>query len=146
MTGRDVVIGSKWREVTIGARVRWTTPSFVKRGTVTFRAGTSMKVWLDGDDKETVIPWARDYWDQYRKGRSDYGLVDIEGGKKTVIVTAPGGNSDPAIHRTINILDVAAIANLLGTDEKNVRRKLRSGKLKGFREGGHWYMMRKDMP
>jgi hypothetical protein len=138
----DKVINTKWKDVRVGSCVRWTTPTFVKRGTVTFKKGVSMRVWLWGDDKETVIPLAREYW----TGHSQYGMVELEQVKgRPVFVTAPG-TSSPVIGEVLNTLNVDQIANILGTNPKDVRRKLRSGKLKGYREEGHWYMRRKDLP
>lgn len=147
---RDEVINCRWRDLQAGHRVRWTTPAFVKRGTITQIAKWSISIWVDGDNKETVLPMGREYWMSAMEGREDYALVRIAGKANDLpfLVTAPGGSKevDARANAALDKLSIAAVASILGTDQKNVRRKLRSGKLKGFREDGHWYMHRKDIP
>lgn len=142
--GADEVIDCAWSELRVGHRVRWIMPAFVKRGTITFIQKRSMKVWFDGDDRETTIPDAKEYFVMAKQGRTDYALARLAQ-DRVFILKSPDTVREELVGQVVQKMDVAAVAAYLGTNPKEVRRKLRQGKIKGYRENGHWYVNREDL-
>lgn len=135
-----------WSQLVTGMRVRWVTPSFVRRGTIVQVKGASMTALFDGFARPTVIPDARQYFCDWKSGRTDYQLVPIDGKAPEVVQdTITGLYINP--DEDGEFVSVAIAANLLGTDAKNIRRKLRAGTLRGRQEaiGGRWEVLRESI-
>ena len=101
-----------------------------------------MVVHFDGLDKKTTIPDAKWYFVQWRHGRIDEHLVGISTpAPKYRRVKAPKGGSPSDA-----MITPAEAAAILGTDQKTIRRKLRSGVIKGERtESGGWLVDRRSL-
>lgn len=143
----EIIENFVWSMFYPGMRVRWTTPSFVRRGFIVKVKGRSMTVRFDGFQRDTVIPDARAYFVDYLGGRTDYTLVPLQFQGKapdpTPVDTITGLPIDINSHDRFT--DVATAANILGTDPKNVRRKLRAGTIKGSNESGRWLVDRTSL-
>lgn len=134
-----------WSDIQPGDRVRWKTPAFVKRGTVELVKKRSMVVLFDAHSRPTTIPDAKQYFVEGRLGNMENHL--------TVISTPPNPNvklngaprgfhTEGAPDDPISPAEAAAI---LGTDPKNIRRMIRSGKLRAMRDGGRWVLSRSEI-
>lgn len=135
-----------WSQLYPKMRVRWVTPSFVRRGSIVKVKGPSMTVQFDGFDRVTVIPDARQYFCDWKMGRTDYQLVPIDdGGPHGLQGIVLDSLTEIADDIKEGLIDVKTAANILGTDPKNVRRKLRAGTLPGKIVDGHWIMTAEDI-
>lgn len=143
----DEVLDMAWSDTYPGLRMRFTTPSFVRRGTLRSRKGVSMTIRMDGFDRDTVIPNAKQYWVDWKMGRTDYQLCPIAL-KPGDVIDDLSGIGEAIMEQIIDeqYVSVKIAANILGTDAKNVRRKLRSGALKGRQDDkGHWEVFRESI-
>lgn len=133
-----------WSSIRVGDRVRWVTPNFVKRGQITVIAKRGMKVRFDHDNRDTVIPDAKWYFVQGKLGVANEHLVVISS-------PPPEFDKSEAVRELQSDEDTVWLtpgeaANIMGTDPKNVRRMIRSGKLKASRVGGRWVIDRDSIP
>lgn len=133
-----------WSDIGRGDRVRWKTQTFVKRGTVVSRNKRTMVVRFDAHDSDTVIPDCKWYFVEGKLGNLNEHLVTI---------------STPAPQRSLAAVKLEAIededwdshvspteaASIMGTDPKNVRRMIRTGRLPAKRLGGRWVIRRGDL-
>lgn len=121
-----------WSDYYEGCRVRFKTPNFVKIGTVLKRKGASMRIQFDGEAKDTVLPDARHYALRYKAGDRDEYLVMVKG------ADAPT-KTETLEDEGTDLVDVPHAANLFGVAQKDLRRWLRSGKVKGHQaQDGRW--------
>lgn len=132
----EQILDVVWDYISPGDRVRWTTPTFVRRGTILHRVGESLEVQFDGLPHPTQIPYAFWYFLEGRNGNLTEQLVIVDGAPppKTRLST-------PSIQASDAISPKEA-ANILGLDMKTFRRKLRTGALPGVNEGGRWVCSR----
>lgn len=131
-----------WSEIVPGTRIRWVTPAFVRRGTVISREQRSVVAQFDGLDKKTTIPDAKWYFIEWRHGRTDEHLVSIStpAPKYRRVKSEKRGKPSDAL------ITPAEAAAILGTDSKTIRRKLRSGSIKGERtDSGSWLVDRRSL-
>lgn len=132
-----------WSSLHSGLRVRWKTQTFLKRGTIVFIKKRTMVVRFDAHDRDTVIPDAKWYFVEGKVGNLNEHLVTI---------------STPAPERSAAALEAIEFssdnsdyvspreaASILGTDPKNIRRRIRQGSLKAERRGGRWVLKRQDL-
>src|SRR5690606_29024928 len=121
-----------WSDLQPGIRVRWKTPAFVKRGTIQVIAKRSMTILFDAHDKPTNIPDAKWYFVEGKVGNKNEHLV-------TISTPAP---ERPAVVQneqySEEYVTPGEAAMILGTDPKNIRRKIRNGTIRAHREGGRW--------
>lgn len=134
----DKIVEMAWSDLHPGLRVRWVTPAFAKRGVIQRVKGRSMVVLFDGHLKATVIPDARWYFAEAKNRNPEESLVVLEGRGPTRVRERGEGSSEGA-------MSPAEAAALLGTDPKNIRRMIRSGKLPARQEGGRWVLDRADV-
>jgi excisionase family DNA binding protein len=102
-----------------------------------------MSVLFDSHSVATIIPDAKWYLVEGKVGNMNEHLV-------TISTPAPAESQavtrkrrrDPSDSDWISPHDAA---NILGTDAKNIRRMIRSGKLPAMRDGGRWLVLRKNV-
>lgn len=140
----DEDLGLSWSSLGPGSRVRWQTPRFVKRGTVVSISKRSMTIHFDSHTKPTSLPDGKWYWVQGKLGNRQEHLVAISTPapktrkKHAQLSLEIPENPDDAI-------TPAEAAAILGIDPKNIRRMIRSNRLRAHRIGGRWVMSRKDV-
>ena len=123
-----------WSSLHPGLRVRWKTQTFVKRGTIVFIKKRTMVVRFDAHDRDTVIPDAKWYFVEGKVGNRNEHLV-------TISTPAPERPSVVERHDE-DVVSPREAAAILGTDPKNIRRMIRSGRLRALRDGGRWVIPR----
>lgn len=127
-----------WSSLYPGVRLRWTTPKFVKRGTLVSASKRTMVIHFDGHAKPTVIPDAKWYFVEGKVGNKNEHLVTIS--------TPPLEVKRPeSLEGQDDLVTPAEAAAYLGTDPKNIRRKIRNGTIRAYREGGRWVIRRDDL-
>lgn len=140
-----------WSDVQPGDRVRWKTPTFLKRGTLVTKNKRAMVVLFDAHSRPTTIPDAKWYFCEGRLGNLQEHLC--------IISTPPdpnvklNGDSRAAWYKTRqeqmgdidDPITPAQAAAILGTDPKNIRRMIRTGKIRALRNGGRWVLSRKEI-
>lgn len=129
-----------WSHLRPGLRVRWKTQTFVKRGTIVFVKKRTMVVRFDAHARDTVIPDAKWYFVEGKVGNQNEHLVTIS--TPAPERSAAAEDFDPSGDDWVSPGEAASI---LGTDAKNIRRKIRSGSLKAKRHGGRWVIRRQDL-
>lgn len=134
-------LGTPWSALHVGMRVRFKTQTFVKRGTITSVKKWSMLVRFDGHISDTAIPDAKWYYCQARMGNLNEHLVSIA----TPPVSTPTGKLPSGYKAGMSSMSPNEAAARLGTDPKNIRRMIRSGKLPATRQGGRWVVDRSDV-
>lgn len=134
------VLEVDWVAIFPGDRVRFTTPTFVRRGTVLRRLGESMEIQFDGLPRPTQIPYAFWYFLEGRSGNLTEQLVVVDGAP----APKPSKISTPSIGKS-DAISPREAANILGIDMKSLRRKLRDGSVPGELEGGRWVLSRVKM-
>jgi hypothetical protein len=133
---KDEILGISWYDVEPGMRVRFTTPKFVKRGTLVAKKKASAKVRFDGEARDTVLPDARHYYAMAKGGHenNEWTLVVIEdnGSRELVSKELPTEEEE--------WITPAEAATLHGISPKRLRTLLRSGRIKGKQKGlgGSW--------
>jgi excisionase family DNA binding protein len=131
-------LGTPWSNITPGkTRVRFKTPNSMRRGTVMSVKKRSMLVQFDGMSKPTAIPDAKWYYVQGRMGNLNEHLVTIATPAPKAAAKLPTG-----FRAGMSWITPGEAAAILGTDPKNIRRMIRSGKLEARREGGRWALSR----
>lgn len=129
-----------WADLHAGVRIRWKTQTFVKRGTIRSINKRTMVVRFDAHDKDTVIPDAKWYFVEGKVGNQNEHIVTIStpAPERSEVAEryAPGTNQ---------YVSPTEAAHILGTDPKNIRRKIRNGTLKAERQGGRWVIRRGDL-
>lgn len=107
------------------------TPAFVKYGKIVSKKGPSIRAQFDGERRTTVIPDARWYYCQHKLGDKENSLVVWDG---------PGGHSIDLRPDTDGEtwLPASDAAHTFGVKVKDLRRWLRSGKVKGHQRQGLW--------
>lgn len=131
-----------WSALYPGIRVRWKTQNFVKRGTIRSISKRTMVVRFDAHAKDTVIPDAKWYFVEGKIGNLNEHMVTIstpapERSKVALEAIESHGSGD--------YLSPAEAASVLGTDPKNIRRKIRNGTIKAERHGGRWVIPRSSL-
>lgn len=156
-----------WSDLQPGDRVRWKTATFVKRGCIVSVSKRSMSVLFDAHSKPTVIPDGKWYFVEGKVGNINEHLVTIStpanpdvkmnGDPRQGVEHRPAKGSSccnacgepwPCNQNPPGVDDAispAQAANILGTDAKNVRRMIRSGKLQAHRDGGRWVLSRSQV-
>jgi hypothetical protein len=132
---KEEVLPIFWHEVREGTRVRFTTPSFVKRGVVLSRERWSMVVRFDGEDRDTTLPYARRYWEDHEQGRRDWGLCAVRGESPPPTPPRPRTDAD--------WIKATEAATEYGVTAKQLRNWLRQGKIRcGHTKAGIWVVDR----
>lgn len=133
-----------WSDIQPGDRVRWKTQTFVKRGTVVTRGKRTISVLFDAHTKPTVVPDGKWYFVEGKVGNLNEHLVTIStpAPERSLVAMAHEGSKLAGRDTYVSPNEAAAI---LGTDPKNIRRMIRSGKLPAHREGGRWVLKRQDV-
>lgn len=132
----DEDLDCAWSDLHVGMRVRWITPTFVRRGTIVRIKGKGMEVQFDGLDRRTQIPDAAYYYANGKTGNAEEHLMAITGSApKASKIKVDGIKRGDAI-------TPKEAANILGVDVKGLRRMIRSGKVPAEREGGRWVLSR----
>lgn len=106
------------------------TPNSLRTGQVLRRKGRSLLVHYQGFDEPTGIPDAEAYFADPKAGL--WGMRKIERQRR---LEAPSSHT----------MSVRQAAAKLGTDTKTIRRKLRSGELKGVQKEGRWVAVSQDI-
>jgi hypothetical protein len=106
-----------------GDWVQTLTPTSLKTGQVLKRKGRSLLVLYQAQDKPTAHPDAEAYFSNPVPG--EWGMIKVEPQHR---LSAP----------TSHTMTVRQAAAKLGTDTKTIRRKLRSGELRGKQKEGKW--------
>lgn len=129
-----------WSALTPGLRVRWKTQTFVKRGTIIYVRKRTMVVHFDAHAENTVIPDAKWYFVEGKVGNLNEHLVTIStpAPEQSLAVQKLGDDAGDYVSPT-------EAASILGTDAKNIRRKIRNGTLKAERQGGRWVILRDEL-
>lgn len=125
-----------WSDIGKGIRIRWMTPRFHKVGTVIERKDRSLRVMFDGDSSNTVIPDARWYFVQRRRGDRENQLCAV---KRSVRQqrTRASRRSLPASDESL--ITASQAAKDFGVEPKDLRRWLRQGKVFGTQQdNGRW--------
>ena len=129
-----------WADLHRGVRIRWKTQTFVKRGTIQSVNKRTMTVLFDAHDRPTVIPDAKWYFVEGKVGNQNEHIVTI---------STPAPERSEVAKRyspgTNDYVSPAEAAAILGTDAKNIRRKIRNGTLKAERQGGRWVIHRSNL-
>lgn len=108
-----------------GDWIRWSTPNQVREGRVVRVAGPSLVVeWLGGE--EQVFPVVEGYLPPYC------------GDARMERIGRPKEASRIERDTRKGRMSVARAAAILGTTPKRTRAMLRSGQLRGTKEGGKW--------
>ena len=145
----DEDLDLKWSELREGMRVRWKTPNWVRRGTISGIGRRFMLVWFDGFTEVTTIPDAKWYWVQAKLGNQQEHMVAIQGFSEKEALFAlrygigPGKMAEVVLAET-DWITPAEAANIIGCDSKVVRRMIRTGVLPATRRGGRWVILRRD--
>lgn len=129
-----------WSDLHAGVRVRWKTQTFVKRGTIQSISKRSMTVLFDAHDKPTNIPDAKWYFVEGKIGNQNEHMVTISTPapeRSAAALEASNGEGD--------YVSPGEAASILGTDPKNIRRKIRNGTIKAERLGGRWVIPRSSL-
>lgn len=137
----DEDLGTPWSNLHKGTRVRFKTMNFVKRGTIISIKKRSMKVLFDAHDRPTSIPDAKWYFVQARMGNKNEHLCAIST-PEPERSRAAAGLEGYHLRKPGTYVSPAEAASLLGTDPKNIRRMIRSGRLEAMRDGGRWVIKR----
>lgn len=132
-------LGTPWSDLHKGTRVRFKTMNFVKRGTVISIKKRSMRVLFDAHDTPTAIPDAKWYFVQARMGNKNEHLCAIS---TPALGPSRLSQRHPDEQHTELRMTPSEAAAYLGTDPKNIRRMIRSGRLKATRDGGRWVLLR----
>lgn len=107
------------------------TPTFVKYGKIVTKRKRSLRVQFDEEPRTTVIPDALWYYNQYKVGDKENSLVVWDGpAQGSPITIAATGETE--------LLPAAQAAAEFGVKVKDLRRWLRSGKVKGHQRQGLW--------
>lgn len=128
-----------WSSLHKGVRIRWKTQNFVKRGTIVSVQKRTMVVRFDSHDRDTVIPDAKWYFVEGKVGNLNEHLVTI---------STPAPEQSAAVQKLGNpdeYVSPREAASIMGTDPKNIRRMIRSGRIWAIREGGRWVIRRRDI-
>lgn len=134
----DEVLEVDWVSIDPGDRIRWTTPTFCRRGTILERRGESLEVQFDGLASTTIIPYAFWYFLEGRAGNLTEQIVVITGS-----APRPSKLHTEQIERS-DAITPAEAANILGINMKSLRRKLRDGSVPGTQVGGsRWVLSRR---
>jgi len=147
---RTQEISRAWSDLYPGLWVRLVTPSVVRSGRIVRIQKRSMMVdWLDigeralPDAKHYFAAWKMRLWGEGHKPEYYLELIPTPGTvhDKTGYLVETALSRGVADSELLDVHDVCAIVNL---DAKSVRRRLRSGSLEGFREGGtRWRVTRR---
>lgn len=146
----DEDVDCAWSDLHPGRRIRWSTPTFVRRGTILRIKNRALAVMFDGMPRETIIPDARWYYAQGKLGNINEHLVAINSPAPKKLKLKKLGKEK--LGKTFGVAAGDALigpteaANILGIDQKALRRRLRNGQLKGEQtEGGRWVLRRSDI-
>lgn len=128
-----------WSDLAPGTRIRWKTQTFVKRGTIVSIEKRSMRVLFDSHKTATNIPDAKWYFVEGKVGNQNEHMVAISTLREEPRKLRRRDGTD------YDYITPHDAANILGTDPKNIRRMIRTGRLPAHREGGRWMILRKDV-
>jgi excisionase family DNA binding protein len=96
-----------------------------------------MTVLFDNHEQPTVIPDAKWYFVEGKLCNMNEHLVKIN--------TPPPKKPKLTKKAKGKLVTPAQAADILGCDQKKIRRMIRSGKLPARREGGRWVILRSDL-
>ncbi len=133
---KEEVVEKAWADLDEGQRVRFTTPSFVKRGVVLRKKGRGLVLRFDGEARDTVLPDARQYWVDHKTGRQDWGLCCVRGESPPPVLQQRRASDAEWIKAT-------KAADQYGVTPKQLRAWLRAGKIRcGRTKSGIWVVDR----
>lgn len=107
-----------------GDWVQVMTPNSIRTGEVIRRSGISLLVHFQAEPEPQGIPYAEAYFSDAKAGL--WGMRKIEPQRRLAA---------PSSSHTMTVRQAAA---RMGTDTKTIRRKLRSGELRGKQKEGKW--------
>lgn len=157
----DVVIEMAWSDVHSGLRIRL-EHDIIRRGTIKAVKGRALVVRFDDHRVDTTIPEAKWYFTRWKMGdRRQYLVViaptdddpdpDLPPLGPPVKLTRKGTARKTRAPRSYPVTDTGPIedpitpaeaSELLGIDQRVLRRRLRAGLMPGQQVGGRWVLSR----
>lgn len=132
----DRILPRSWDQCGPGDCIRFATLRFVKFGRVVDRQAQSLRVQLFDEERERVIPMAEWYFDQDPDSEEHLCVVEYRPMmRSTEVEREPAGQVE-------DLITVNEAVELLEMDHKKLRRFIRRGVIRAYKEEEKWIISR----